>query len=312
MKNYNEEIKRYEQQAEDRYDDYDDNYEEYDEDNFETGLDGNSSYEDSYEDGYEDSYEETQYIGMEDSYKEAYDGYDEASIGRINPNDRTLTITITNGGALDEQCIIFGGNENAAQPADISVVVQESSHSEVREESKANPFKIQGMKMSVSDPLQFDNVWQILRRSASGSQNSHIYQPRNATSPQNTNPNLIDDSAFEMDVTGQDSIRFNVKGNTKVTLTVTIRARVDMGNVLMGRNVAEVSTAPRPTGLPQIDLMKQRPCSVFGNRQSPRKMIRRIVRKPFAVASDMVKKIPHPHPHPHKPHHKKHHKRRRW
>ncbi len=271
MNKYNEEIRKYEKEAEDRYDDYDDNY---DEDGFDTGLEGQDSYD-------EDSYEEVEYIG-EDSYDEdGYDSYAQASIGKINPNDRTLTVTVTNTSGADAEVIIFGGNENAPQPAGVLVTVQESSHNEVREESKANPFKIQGMKMSVSDPLQFDNVWRILRKSAAGAANSYPYQPRNATSPQNTNPNLIDDSAFEMDVTGQDSIRFFQKAGVKTTLTFTIKARVDMGNVLMGQNVAEVSTAPRPTGLPQIDLAKQSPRPVFGVKPKIKKMVRKVVRRPI-------------------------------
>jgi hypothetical protein len=268
MNKYNEEIRRYEQEAEDRYDDYDD-------DNFDTGLEGQDSYD-------EDSYEEVEYVGEEESYDDdSYDSYAQNSIGKINPNDRTLTITINNTSGADAEAIVFGGNEGAAQPAGVTVVVQESSHNEVREESKANPFKIQGMKMSVSDPLQFDNVWSILRRSASGARNSHPYQPRNATSPQNTDPKLIDDASFEMDVTGQDSVRFLQKAGVKTTLTFTIKARVDMGNVLEGRNVAEVATAPRPTGLPQIDLAKQKPSNVFGVKPKPKKMVRKIVRRPI-------------------------------
>ena len=267
MNKYNEEIRRYEQEAEDRYDDYDD-------DNFDTGLEGQDSYD-------EDSYEEVEYIGEDSFDDDSYDSYEQASIGKINPNDRTLTITITNTSGADAEAIVFGGNEGAAQPAGVTVVVQESSHNEVREESKANPFKIQGMKMSVSDPLQFDNVWSILRRSASGARNSHPYQPRNATSPQNTDPKLIDDASFEMDVTGQDSVRFLQKAGVKTTLTFTIKARVDMGNVLEGRNVAEVATAPRPTGLPQIDLAKQKPSNVFGVKPKPKKMVRKIVRRPI-------------------------------
>lgn len=268
MNKYNEEIRRYEQDAEDRYDDYD-------EDNFDTGLEGVDSYD-------EDSYEEVEYIGTEDSFDEdSYDDYNPATIGKINPNDRTLTITINNTSGADAEVIVFGGNENPAQPAGVTVDVQESSHNEVKEESKANPFKIQGMKMSVSDPLQFDNVWKILRKSAAGSVASHPYQPRNATSPQNNNPNLIDDSAFEMDVTGQDSIRFVQKTGVKTTITFTIKARVDMGNVLAGNNVAEISTAPRPTGLPQIDLAKQAPKPVFGLRPKPKKLIKKIVRRPI-------------------------------
>lgn len=281
MNKYNEEIRKYEREAEDRYDDYDDD--NYDDDNFDTGLEGQDSYD-------EDSYEEVEYIGEDDYDDDSYDSYDANSIGKINPNDRTLTITINNTSGADAEAIVFGGNENAAQPAGVTVVVQESSHNEVREESKANPFKILGMKMSVSDPLQFDNVWTILRRSGAGARNSHPYQPRNATSPQNTDPKLIDDASFEMDVTGQDSIRFVQKAGVKTTLTFTIKARVDMGNVLAGQNVAEVSTAPRPTGLPQIDLAKQAPKPVFGVKPKVKKMVRKVVRRPIGGGRPMQKR----------------------
>lgn len=273
MNKYNEEIRRYEAEAEDRYDDFDD-------DNFDTGLEGR---EDSYD---EDSYEEVEYVGEEENYDDdsydddSFDSYTQSSIGKIDPNDRTLTITINNTAATDEEAIIFGANEGAAQPAGVTVTVQESSHNEVREESKANPFKIRGMKMSVSDQLQFDNVWNIVKRTAAGSETRHKYQPRNATSPQNTDPKLIDDANFEMDVTGQHSVRFFQKAGTKSTITFTIKARVDMGNVLEGHNVAEMTNTPRPTGLPQIDLAQQKPAPVFGVKPKPKRMVRKIIRRP--------------------------------
>lgn len=273
MNKYNEEIRKYEKEAEDRYDDYDD-------DNFDTGLEGrDDSYDDDNYD--EDSYEEIEYVGEDDSYDDdSYDSYAQNSIGKIDPNDRTLTITINNTSGDDAEAIVFGGNEGAAQPAGVTVIVQESSHNEVREESKANPFKIRGMKMSVSDPLQFDNIWNIVKRTAAGSETKRKYQPRNATSPQNLDPKLIDDANFEMDVTGQDSLRFLQKAGTKSTLTFTIKARVDMGNVLAGNNVAEMATAPRPTGLPQIDMAQQKSAPVFGVKPKPRRMVRKIVRRP--------------------------------
>lgn len=273
MTKINEEIRCYEREAEEKYDDFDD-------DDFDTGLEGREDHfeEENFD---EDSFEEIEYIGGEEEhYDENYDHYAQTSIGKIDPNDRTLTITVTNTGLVDVEVVIFGANEGIVPPPGVTIVVQESSHNEVREESKANPFKIQGMKMSVSDPLQFDNIWAIVKRTSAGSETRRKYQPRNASSPQNNNPNLIDDITFEMDVTGQDSIRFVQKFGHKSTLTLTIKARVDMGNVLMGQNVAEMATAPRPTGLPQIDMVQQKNTPVFGMRPQPRKVIRRIVRRP--------------------------------
>ncbi len=268
MRDYDEEIMGYEDDAEDRYDDYNDEY--YDEDDFDAGFDGN---EDSYDDDYEEEYE---YVEAYDD--DVYDNYQATSIGKIDPNDRTLTFVVENTSGADAEAILFGGNEDAAQVAGVSVSVEESSHKEVREESKSNPFKIAGMKMSVSDPLQFDNVMKVTRRTATGSQTVRVYQPRNATSPQNFTQGLIDDANFEMDVTGQDSLRFIIKNGVTAVLTLTIKARANMGNLLKGQNVAELSSSPRTTGLPQIDLLRMKKPSAFGLKPATKK-VKKVIRK---------------------------------
>lgn len=271
MREYDDEIRKYQQDAEERYDDYD--YGE--EDDFDTGLDGNEDvyYDDEYE-------EEVEYIPAMGEYEDeiygGYDNYKSTSIGRIDPNDRTLTVVVKNEAEAEAEAIIFAGNEGPPQIEGVTVTVEESSHKEVQEESKAHPFKIAGMKMSVSDPLQFDNVLKINRRTATGTNTVRVYQPRNATSPQNFTQQLIDDDNFEMDVTGQDSLRFVIKPNATVVFTFTIKARANMGNLLKGNNVAELSSIPRTTGLPQLDLLRKRQPSAFGVKPSS---VRRITRR---------------------------------
>ncbi|MEO9870363.1 MAG: hypothetical protein ABJQ69_03610 [Ekhidna sp.] len=290
-----DELMDYENEAEDRYDDYDEDYEDgYDEDyedeyyedeeedDFDTGFEGrDDGYDDDY-DGYDEE-EEVEYLPMEDGYDEyddQYDSYKASSIGKIDPNDRTLTVVVKNTSGADAQAIVFGGNQEAAQPAGITVSVEESSHKEVQEESKANPFKIAGMKMSASNALQFDNVLKVTRRTAAGSNTVRVYQPRNATSPQNFTQQLIDDDNFEMDVTGQDSLRFLVKDGVTVVFTFTIKARANMGNLLKGHNVAELSRTPRTTGLPQLDLVRRKQPTALGiRRRKPARRVRKIVRR---------------------------------
>lgn len=272
---YDDELSSYEEEAEDRYRDYND--EESYEDEFDSGFEGN---EDVY-DGYEE--EEIEYIPAGGDHYPEYDNYKASSIGRIDPNDRTLTVIVTNSGATPLEAILFGGNENAAQAVGVVVDVAESSHSEVREESKSNPFKITGMKMSVSNALQFDNVLRITRRTSTGSTTSRVYQPRNATSPQNFSGTLIDDGSFEVDVTGQDSIRLTVINGVTIVFTFTIKARANMGNLLRGHNVAELSRIPRTTGLPQLDMLRRsqptafglKPAAAQGAAQPVKKVIRR-------------------------------------
>ena len=279
MTDYNDELMRYEEAAEDQYDDYD-GYDE-EEDDFDSGFEGEDDGDDEYEDDYDDydDYDEEEYDDDD------YDDYTRSSIGKIDPNDRTLTVVVTNKSGASAEAIIFGGNAETAQPNGLVVDIEESSHKEVREESKASPFKIAGMKYSVSNPLQFDNVLRIERRTASGSKTTRVYQPRNATSPQNFTQSLIDDDNFEMDVTGQDSLRVMVEDGVTALFTFTIKARANIGNLLKGRNVAELSRAPRTTGLPQIDLARRKRPTALGLRSKPRRrrrpVRRRVVRRPI-------------------------------
>lgn len=284
MADYNDELMRYEEAAEDQFDDYD-GYDD-DEDDFDTGFEG---LEDGYDDDFEDDYDD--YDSFDDDFEDDYDDYDsegeydddgyddysKTSIGKIDPNDRTLTVVVTNTSGAAAEAVIFGGNAEADQPTGVTVEVEESSHKEVREESKANPFKISGMKYSVSNALQFDNVLRVERRTAAGSRTTRVYQPRNATSPQNFTQSLIDDDNFEMDVTGQDSLRVVVEDGVTAVFTFTIKARANLGNLLKGNNVAELSRVPRTTGLPQLDLVRRRKRKV---RRKPRKIRRR--RRPIS------------------------------
>lgn len=264
---YDDEMLDYENDAENSYDDYDSDYEE---DDFDSGFEGN---EDAY---YDDEYEEeAQYVDVDGEY----DSYKSTSIGKIDPNDRTLTVVVTNTSGAEAQAVIFGANQNVSQAAGVTVDIEESSHNEVKEESKANPFLVKGMKMSVSNPLQFDNVLKIVRRTASGSNTERVYQPRNATSPQNFTQSLIDDDNFSMQVTGQDSLRLDVKDGVTVVFTLTVKARANMGNLLNGKNVAELSSVPRTTGLPQIDLLRQKKATAFGIRPR-RRIVKRFARRP--------------------------------
>jgi len=288
MEDYNDDLMRYEEAAEDQYDDYD-GYDD-DEDDFDTGFEG---LEDGYDDEYEDEYDDYDDYDEGEYDDDGYDDYSKTSIGKIDPNDRTLTIVVTNKSGAQAEAIIFGGNAEAAQPNGVTVNIEESSHKEVREESKSNPFKIAGMKYSVSNPLQFDNVLRIDRRTASGSKTTRVYQPRNATSPQNFTQSLIDDDNFEMDVTGQDSLRVFVEDGVTAVFTFTVKARANIGNLLKGQNVAELSRAPRTTGLPQLDLIRRKRPSALGlrpKRRRRRRPRRIVVRRPRRIKSRLVRR----------------------
>ena len=143
-----EDLMAYQEEAEDQFDDY---YQEDYEDNFDTGYEGNDDfYEEEFEhyDGYDDfvtpHYSSDEFGDFEERYDsfvsveedDDFDSFKKATIGKIDANDRTLTIVVTNKSGSAAEAIIFGANEGSGQPAGVRVDVQESSHGEVREESK--------------------------------------------------------------------------------------------------------------------------------------------------------------------------------
>jgi len=271
MDPYNEEIRHYEDAAHENFD------------NFEPGFDGVDAF-----DGYDSDYEEVEYVT--DPYEEAgYDNYSANSIGTIDPNDRTYTIRIENTGTEPAEIVIFGANEAKEQPPLTSVEVMESSHNEARQESQSNPFQISGMKMVVSSAAQFDNIWQITRRSSTGTHTTRPYQPRNASSPQNQDPLMVDDHSFSVDITGMDSIRF-LQNPGSTTLTLTVKARANMGNLLKGQNVAEMTNIPRTTGLPQFDINQQKQGLPFGLQAG--KKVRKVVRRKSGSDGGMDRSSP--------------------
>ena len=270
MNRHERELLDYEEEAEDRFDDYD--YDDDMDDEFDTGFEG---LEDDY-DGYDDDYEEVEYLTEDD--EDGYDDYSASSVGRIDPNDRTLTVIIKNTSGAAAEAVIFGANQNLPQSAGVTVDVAESSHQEVRNETFANPFKIVGMKMSVNDPLQFDNVLNITKRTATGLNSSSVFQPRNSTSPQNFSQQIIDASDFEMDVTPQHSISLLVNDGAVIVMTFTIKVRANMANLLKGKNVAEMSNVARTTGVPQIDMMQNKKPTALSIRKKPRR-VRKVVRR---------------------------------
>ncbi|QKX07589.1 hypothetical protein HN014_10690 [Aquimarina sp. TRL1] len=240
---HNDELMRYQDDAEDRFDNYG-NMQPYEdqEDDFDGDVDMEEQYDDFDEEVDDDDFED-----------QHYDSYSRVRYGRIDANDRTLTITVVNTTDEAKTAIIFGANQDLPQPDGVTVEVQESSHKEVKEESKSNPFKIVGLKYSVSDALQFDNVLKIINKTASGTITTRVWQPRNSSSPQNFDPKMVDSGGFSMNVSGQSSIQFLINAGATAVFTFTVRARTNISNLLEGRHVAELSRTPRTTGLPQLD-----------------------------------------------------------
>lgn len=194
------------------------------------------------------------YFGMFDSDSSDFCGTQDTM---IEPYDRTLTFIITNTSGALADAILFGGYENAPQPAGVTVTVVESSHEEVRRETESNPYYFAGMKVRVTNEIQFGNPFKIRRKYATGSLSQGIYQPENYISPTNFNAKIIDDPSFKILIDGRTSIVIPIFDGITMTITFTTSSRANVANLVKGKNPKQVSPYIRPTGNPAIDSVAQ-------------------------------------------------------
>jgi len=175
--------------------------------------------------------------------------------GIINPLNRTLTIEIVNA-TNAAGTWVFGGfdiygagqNNNGGSDTGITVTVKESSHDQVKRDSASSPFYIAGCKVSVTDALQFNNLWNKNFYSSTGKRESYVIQPNNWRNPANNQANLLiaDPSQFSMTLDGMTFLSGTINAGVTMTITLTLAARTNMGSVLEGRSPIAISTQPFP------------------------------------------------------------------
>ncbi len=191
----------------------------------------------------------------------AQGGMDAAMHNVMEPLDRTLTFKVTSASpaAGGEVAILFDGNVSPlVQPAGITVTVAETgggagSHNQVRTESLANSFVIQGLKFLVGSAAQFSNAFTIEKRNVTGGLRQYIWQPANYVSPSNLNPLVIDAIDFGVVIDGRTSLQIPVNLNETLTLIFTLKARQTTSNQLFNKGPKQLAVAPRLTGISPMD-----------------------------------------------------------
>ena len=189
-------------------------------------------------------------------------GYSQVSGEELDPNDRTLTITVANANTgTAKTAVIFGAVKDltdANLDSDLTITVAESSHQEVKTELLQNPFRIKGLKYSVTTAGQFSNTLSIKEKQSTGGESTRIWQPLNYRSAQNNLTTQIDAPDFELLVGAKTWLEVAVNALESITFTVTISEKAELKNVLKGRGVKTATHRNAPTGLPQIDMVARR------------------------------------------------------
>jgi len=192
-------------------------------------------------------------------------GYTGGNMEELDANDRTLTIKISNANTITAKVArVFGASKDlndALLDPDITILVDESSHTSVKAELLQNPFRIGGLKYVVSDALQLNNSFSIIESTSTGSETRKKWQPINYRSAMNQITTQIDAPSFDLLVSANTYIEVLINPSSSVTMTVTLSQKAAMRNVLQNRQVATTSFRPAPTGTfdkPAIAALKER------------------------------------------------------
>jgi len=189
-------------------------------------------------------------------------GYSPVSGEELDPNDRTMTITVANANTTTAKTVrLFGAVKDltdATKDSDITITVSESSHLQVKTELLQNPFRIKGLKYSVANAGQFSNTISIFEESSTGGLSKRIFQALNYRSAQNNLSTQIDAPDWELLVSAKTYIELSINASETVTFTFTISEKAELKNVLKGRGVKTSTHRQAPTGLPQIDMVARR------------------------------------------------------
>ncbi len=177
------------------------------------------------------------------------------AFSQLADSNKTLTVVCSNTltAAGDVNCIVFGAYEysGATQPnAGAVVTIDESSHAQVREQSKSQPFWINGLRMAVSDASQLGKLTLITYKNPSGDVTTKKFRPASYRTATQLTTTQIDAPNYTFGVSGETSMSVPVTNGQSVTWTLNIGGRFDASNLVEGTSpMAVANQKPLATGL---------------------------------------------------------------
>jgi hypothetical protein len=170
---------------------------------------------------------------------------------KLGDGERNYTVVITNtntsGSAIN--AIVFGADiySGATQPnAGVTVVIQESSHAQVRAQSQRSPFWINGLRYITTTASQMTSqVPTISYNNAQGRTESYPFIPLRYRTAYNQIATQIDAPNFQMLVDGSTFWTVPVIANEQVTFIFQIGGMWDASKAVEGKSPFEVANQNR-------------------------------------------------------------------
>ena|SRR3990167_957163 len=171
------------------------------------------------------------------SYSEFPDGETIPLYKRIRDFDRTYTIRVSNGIAVST-IQLFGAKQFLFAPAGFVVTVLESTYQELLQESLINPFTIGGATMSTS-ALNIQNIAFVINRDPNGKQTQMAFHPSSYFSVNQYPANYVEIFPIDLQIDGDTILQFTMQPNTNLDLTLFVKKRIHLDNMLHDEPVME-------------------------------------------------------------------------
>jgi hypothetical protein len=197
----------------------------------------------------------------------------------MNPNARIITLVITNTTSTVKNVTILNPGDGSTPsvdsiPVGCSVTLAQGSYSRLLTETFNKPFQIKGMKYSVKDSSQFNNVIILGYRNALGTLSQNVLTPYAYRSNLQNIPTQLDIADFEFDVNIDSFVTIPVNGTDvvaggeRIALTFYLRAQIQPSRAFYAQPDIAKSKEGFITGLPQQQIVIKQPTPAINTTRS--------------------------------------------
>jgi hypothetical protein len=186
------------------------------------------------------------------------DGMGGDMYSQLPDSDKYYTVVCSNTStSATVTAVVFGGSlySGATQPnAGATVIVDESSHAQVRSQSIAAPFWVNGLRYLTTTANQLNGqVLTIARQSPSGDFSSKIFRPVSFKTASQNQTLQIDAPGYKFGVDGNTYINVPLLPSEQVTIVMQIGGRFDPNAIISGDSALQVANQQQlSSGLVQI------------------------------------------------------------
>lgn len=207
------------------------------------GFDGEDDYDEDYDEDF-DGFDEYLY---DEDYDEEYNG---VSMGKLGVSDRTLAIVIENTNVAPTAVNLFGAFKNLSVanfgiPAGVNVTVPDSSYAQVLNEIASAPMQIKGIKMIVTNAIQFNYTLQFVKREATGSEERDPLQPARYLSALQNQGTIVEMPGIKFPLDGKVELQSTYHNGVTAQLIFTVSSKVDLARVAQGKSVIKAAVPKR-------------------------------------------------------------------